>query len=400
MVSRRPWLFLSHAWADRELTDLFVEKVLRLGCGVPADQIVYTSRTSMGIPGGSDFRAYIRERAEGASLVVAFITPAFLSSAFCMNEVGAAWVLGKDFYPIAGPNLPYSKLDGVLPGLQVNRVDTPGVLDELAERVANALGVTRNSADWGTYANEFRALLVKLPNPTNTFGTGQHSVAGLVQGAEAVTKEWMAGNLRAFRGDEYSYSSPFIYGQVTPLQNIRCVVESAHRELERYYAIPARRGFKVNFMTRSFSDGEVTIAAWANNAERRPSSLQKRARDTRVYETTKTAEVYRMEEPLPIIVDDTYRAEHSRNYVLDSHQRDRIRSHLVWPVLGPQHELLGTFVIDCTEAGFFRPADEILWEDFCEAHTRPLALEMLRLRTAVIQERLPEGPKSWVQPPF
>jgi hypothetical protein len=132
MVSRRPWLFLSHAWADRELTDLFVEKVLRLGCGVPADQIVYTSRTSMGIPGGSDFRAYIRERAEGASLVVAFITPAFLSSAFCMNEVGAAWVLGKDFYPIAGPNLPYSKLDGVLPGLQVNRVDTPGVLDELA----------------------------------------------------------------------------------------------------------------------------------------------------------------------------------------------------------------------------------------------------------------------------
>jgi GAF domain-containing protein len=182
--------------------------------------------------------------------------------------------------------------------------------------------------------------------------------------------------------------------------NIRTVVESAHRELERHYALPARRRFKVNFMTRSFADGEITIAAWANKAERRPSSLQKRASDTHVYNTTKTAEVYRMEEPLPIIVDDTSRPEHSRNYVLDSHQRDRIRSHLVWPVLCPQHELLGTFVIDCTEAGFFRPEDEILWEDFCEGHARPLALEMLRLKSATVLTDAAEGPKSWARPPF
>jgi GAF domain-containing protein len=107
-----------------------------------------------------------------------------------------------------------------------------------------------------------------------------------------------------------------------------------------------------------------------------------------------------MDEPLPVIVDDTYRPEHAGNYVLDSHQRDRIRSHLVWPVLCPQHELLGTFVVDCTEVGFFRPEDETVWQDFCEAHTGPLALEMLRLRSAILQEDLPEGPKSWTRPPF
>lgn len=398
MTSRTPWIFVSHAWADRELSDLFVEKILRLGCGVPADQIVYTSRTSTGVPGGSDFRVYIRERAEGASLVIAIITDAFLSSAFCMNEVGAAWVLGKDFYPIAAPGLPYSKLDGVLPGLQVSRMDTPGVLDDLAERVTKALMLSRNSADWGTHAREFQERLGKWPNPVDTFSAGRNSVGGLVRAAESVTREWIAGSLREFRGE--GSSSQFIYGQVTPLQNIRAVIESAHRELERHYAVPPRRSFKVNFMTKSFADGEITIAAWANRAERRPSSLRKRANNPHVYQTTKTAEVYRMDEPLPIIVDDTYRPEHSGNYVLDAHQRDRIRSHLVWPVLCPLHELLGTFVIDCTEAGFFRSEDEVIWEDFCEAHARPLALEMLRLRSAILRESPAEGPASWSRPPF
>jgi hypothetical protein len=389
---------VSHAWADRELSDLFVEKILRLGCGIPADQIIYTSRASMGVPGGSDFRTYIRDRAEGASLVIAIISDAFLSSAFCMNEIGAAWVLGKDFYPIAAPSLPYSKLDGVLPGLQINRMDTPGVLDDLAERVANALAVPRNSAEWGSYAKEFQDRLHKLPNPAGTFGAGQYSVGGLVQATDAVTKEWIAANLRVFRGDEPP--AQFIYGRVAPMQNFRTIVESAHRELERHYGVPTRRGFKVNFMTKSFIDREITIAAWANKAERRPSSLQRRASEPRFYHTTKAAEVYRMEEPQPIIVDDTYRPEHSRNYLLDSHQRDRIRSHLVWPVLGPQHELLGTFVIDCTEVGFFRSEDEVLWEDFCEAHTRPLALEMLRLETAIVQTDTAEGPTSWARAPF
>ena len=160
------------------------------------------------------------------------------------------------------------------------------------------------------YAKEFQERLDNLPNPADTFGTGQHSVAGLVQAAESATKEWIASNLRGFRGDEPS--SEFIYGPVTPVQNIRTVVESAHRELERHYAVPARRGFKVNFMTKSFTDGEITIAAWANKAERRPSSLLKRSIDRHVYDTTKTADVYRMEEPLPIIVDDTRRPEHAK----------------------------------------------------------------------------------------
>lgn len=398
MTSRNSWIFVSHAWADRELSDLFVEKILRLGCGVATEQIVYTSRTSTGVPGGSDFRAYIRDRAEGASLVIAIITDAFLSSAFCMNEVGAAWVLGKDFYPIAAQSLPYSKLDGVLPGLQVNRMDTPGVLDDLADRVSNALGLSRNSAEWGMYEKEFQERLTKLPNPAETFGKGQYSVGGLVQATQAVTQEWIAGNLRGFREDEPP--SRVIYGPVTPLNNIRAIVESAHRELERHYAVPARRGFKVNFMTRSFKDDEITIAAWANKAERRPSSLNRRAKDPRYYATTKAAEVYRMDEPLPILVDDTHRPEHSRNYVLDSHQRDRIRSHLVWPVLSPRHDLLGTFVIDCTEMGFFRPEDELLWEDFCEAHARPLALEILRLNSAILRDSEGEGPASWDRSPF
>jgi GAF domain-containing protein len=153
-------------------------------------------------------------------------------------------------------------------------------------------------------------------------------------------------------------------------------------------------------MTESFADGEITIAAWASDTGRRPSSLKTRAVNNRVYQTTKTAEVYRMDDPLPILVEDTHRPEHNGNYVLDAWQRDRIRSHLVWPVLSPQHDLLGTFVIDCTEVGFFRAEDVVMWEAFCEAHASLLALEMLRLKSAILREDAAEGPSSWTKQPF
>ena len=156
-------------------------------------------------------------------------------------------------------------------------------------------------------------------------------------------------------------------------------------------------------MTRSYRDAKITIAAWANPNDRMPNSLAKRRRQPDIYATTKTAAVYGMDEPFELIVDDTHKPEHQHNYVLGPDQRDRIRSHIVWPILSPAHSLLGTFVLDCSEPYFFRPEDRPLWQTFCEAHSEPIALEKLRLDAAVLQiedEYLVSGPGGWPQPPF
>ncbi len=400
-----PFVFVSHASADSELARTLVERLLQLGCGVPAKQIFFTSATSTGVPAGTDFRAYIKDRAQGAGLVIAVVTQAYLDSSFCMTEVGAAWVLGKDFYPIAAPTLPYSSLNGILPGLHIPRMDGPGVLDDLADRVCNALAIVRGGAEWGANKSAFERSLPTLSRPAGggetSFAGGRHSDAGLRQAVAQAPRRWLQESLRGFRED---VPGAPVYSPTTPLEGIRAVVESAHRELERHYGAQGLRDFKVNFMTRSYRDGAITIARWANRDDRQPSSLARRRTDPTLYDTTKTAVVYGMAEPQPLIVDDTHRPEHGGNYVLDPHQRDRIRSHLVWPVLSPMHDLLGTFVIDCDEPCFFMREDEDVWRSFCEAHVEPIALEKLRLDSAILRPRDQEsaflGPSSWKAPPF
>lgn len=159
--------FISHAAADAPLISELVEQLVILGSGISENKIFYTSRAATGVPAGFDFRQYIRDEVAEAKIVVAVITPSFLASGFCMSEVGAAWVLAHDFFPLAVPTLDRAELTGVLPGLHVPRMDEDGALDSLNERLCSAMGVTPKASQWGPRKATFEAMLddlaVELP---------------------------------------------------------------------------------------------------------------------------------------------------------------------------------------------------------------------------------------------
>jgi hypothetical protein len=134
----------------------------------------------------------------------------------------------------------------------------------------------------------------------------------------------------------------------SPTQDIRRITRALYEFLARYRdtGLPGEDVvLETVFMTRSYKDGLITIAAWANTEDRKPRSLVMRESKPDVYDRTVTADVYReaeLKRPEPRIIEDT--ASASGYQQLYDRQYQRIRSTVVYPVLSGAGDLLGTLV--------------------------------------------------------
>lgn len=177
MGEREPsGVFISHASADKDLADEFVEKVVRLGSEVPSSKIFYSSSVDLGVPSGDDLNNYIRNKVQGVNLVIALITPAFQASSFCAAELGAAWSRVENLFPLYVPQLERADLDGVLAGLSIHELTDSDALDELHDRISDAVGQTGKSSTWTTYKKKWLQAagnLLPRPLPESAPGTAQ-----------------------------------------------------------------------------------------------------------------------------------------------------------------------------------------------------------------------------------
>ncbi|MBN2830021.1 MAG: hypothetical protein JXR56_06855, partial [Candidatus Cloacimonetes bacterium] len=60
-------------------------------------------------------------------------------------------------------------------------------------------------------------------------------------------------------------------------------------------------------------------------------------------------------------------------------QKDRIKSSIVYPVLSPKNELMGTIVLHCDKSSFFKKEDKQLWSDILELYAKEIAREKVML---------------------
>ena len=58
--------FISHSSRDKTLIKEFVEKIIRLGIGIPAEDVFCTSIETMGIKNGEDMRSHIHNNIIGS----------------------------------------------------------------------------------------------------------------------------------------------------------------------------------------------------------------------------------------------------------------------------------------------------------------------------------------------
>src|SRR5262249_46280999 len=138
----------SHANRDKEVVVRLIDS-LASAMGVPPDNIFCTSSPGHDIPPGAPFFDYMRRGLERSSLILNFITPAFLKSQFCMLQLGAALAYGRAF-PMLVPPLDQGDMPGgPVANIQATPLSADG-LDRLMDRVQQILGAPRTVAGWGS----------------------------------------------------------------------------------------------------------------------------------------------------------------------------------------------------------------------------------------------------------
>lgn len=133
-------IFLSHAAVDSDLAEAF-ESLLSKATGIPSSHIFCSSLEGQGVPKGKDFVSYIRSEVEKAEAVVALITPAYLDSAFCMAELGAAWALGTHRFPVIVPPVGFDAVNATQLGLTAVKIDNQNALSQMLEDLNKAIQI-------------------------------------------------------------------------------------------------------------------------------------------------------------------------------------------------------------------------------------------------------------------
>lgn len=98
--------FISHATADAKLVSELVD-FMESALKIDRSKIYCTSGTgTRKMRTGNNFIENIKENVKGTKVVIFIFTPNYFKSNFCLAELGAAWALSSEVYPIIIPPTP------------------------------------------------------------------------------------------------------------------------------------------------------------------------------------------------------------------------------------------------------------------------------------------------------
>ena len=150
-------IFISHSSKDKDLIEMFVEKVLRLGIGISAADIFCTSIETTGIKNGDDMRSHIHKNIIGCDLALLIISRSYIQSSICLNEMGAVWSV-----PIPNVNVfvcPDCELPKSIGWLyevkKADRLCDKNALDRFYEHLTNVYGIEKKVTEWGIQRDAF-----------------------------------------------------------------------------------------------------------------------------------------------------------------------------------------------------------------------------------------------------
>lgn len=99
-------IFISHSSKDKQIVDIFVDKLLHLGLQIDPNDVAYTSREETGVGTGEDIRKFIKENISTCDFVFFMISENYKKSEICIINFTAGSGFVWDFLPCRFDGLP------------------------------------------------------------------------------------------------------------------------------------------------------------------------------------------------------------------------------------------------------------------------------------------------------
>lgn len=139
-MAKTPLVFISHSSKDTPFIEPFKNIILKQALGLQDSNIVCTSFESTGVPIGENIPQYIKDNIAQADVFLAMVSNNYKASEVCMNEVGAAWALGKRPIQVVLPGVEFTQLGWLICLDKAAKIDNGDSLDHLAEVISDGLG--------------------------------------------------------------------------------------------------------------------------------------------------------------------------------------------------------------------------------------------------------------------
>lgn len=109
-------IFISHSHRDEE----YVRELVGLLTMIKIPKIICSSYPGYHIPNDVDIYEYLQENLTGNTWIIFILSDHYYSSAACLNEMGACWILNKKYTTILTPNFEFKKIKGAINPNQVS----------------------------------------------------------------------------------------------------------------------------------------------------------------------------------------------------------------------------------------------------------------------------------------
>ncbi len=156
--SRFDRVFISHSSNDIEYVKPFVELLEFLGLN--RQTMFCSSVDGYGIPIGRNIYEYLKaEFTDKNILVVMIMSDNYYSSEPCLNEMGATWVMSKEYLTILTGDFDFKQMKGSIDPQKIGfKITDAARLDEFKDKLIEGLNLETPSDDnWAAARDKFLA---------------------------------------------------------------------------------------------------------------------------------------------------------------------------------------------------------------------------------------------------
>jgi hypothetical protein len=133
-----------------------VAVLLEEGIAIESENVINFALEEGGIPSGEDFVAHIKSRIGNPHTTVVLFTKNYLTSRFCLTELGTVWALSENMIPLIVPPLKEKHMKDLVAMNRLVRIDHPDDLNNLASLLQDKHGLKdMNLPRWAMEKKKF-----------------------------------------------------------------------------------------------------------------------------------------------------------------------------------------------------------------------------------------------------